>query len=325
MRLLDEILNRSRFDDTQFIYNILRQERLELEQSITMHGNSYGGMRVSAQCSARGLLGEATQGISLLRMYQQAEKSFDTDGPALCRELGELSRTLFSASRLTVSFTGPRDDELVKAAIGVLGAASMGPAAAYAPLPGKKEGFVIPAEVGFAARGANLGELDASFSGTGMVAGQLLTFDYLWNEVRVKGGAYGVSLTVRPMGDVGFTSFRDPSPARTLDTFAQAGQSLRDVCARGDIDKYIISTIASTEPVLSPLLEGLRAANLWLNGQSGEDLARQRREILRTTPETLSAFGRVLDAACAAGHTCVIGGRAVVDACQSLDTVEPIQ
>ena len=130
---------------------------------------------------------------------------------------------------------------------------------------------------------------------------------------------------MRPSGDVSFSSYRDPSPARTLDIFAGAGESLRRVCAGGDIDKYIISTIASTEPVMSPWTEGVRAVSLWLNGMNEADLARQRKEILHTTPEGLAAFGQVLEDACTAGHVCVIGGKDALDACQGLDSVEPLQ
>ena len=322
--LLGEILNTTRFDDGGFIYNILRQERLGLEQSITMSGNSYGSMRVAAQGSARGAVSEAVQGLSMLRAYQAWDKAFQTEGGTLCREMADLCGKLFTRERLTVSLTGPRDDGFVSSALAVLNSGGMGEKAAYSPLPTRREGFVIPAQVGFAARGANLYGLGSAFTGADLVAGQLLTLDYLWNRVRVKGGAYGVNLSVRVLGDVAFTSYRDPSPAATLDTFAQASQALREAAA-GPIDKYIISTISSTEPVLSPWMEGLRAAGVYLNGQSGADLARQRREILRTTPEQLTAFADILDAVCAAGRICVIGGQAVLDACRELDTVEPVQ
>ena len=325
VRLLDEILSRSRFDDTQFIYNILRQQRLDMEQSITAGGNAFGAMRVSAQCSAWGVLGEVTHGISMLRTLQSWDKRFGEEGAALCRDLAALCGRLFSKKRLAVSLTGERDDGFVSDVLAVLSDAPMGEPAVYAPLPARREGFIIPAGIGFAVTGANMNGLGAAFSGTAMVAGQLLTFDYLWNEVRVKGGAYGVSLAVRSMGDVSFSSYRDPSPAGTLRTYAGSGQALRDACAGGDIDKYIISTVASTEPVMSPWTEGMRAVNLWLNGMTGKDLARQRREILHTTPESLAAFGKVLEDVCAAGHVCVVGGRDALDACAGLDGVESIQ
>ena len=325
VRLLDEILNHSKFDDAAFIYNILRQQRLALEQSVTMSGNSFGSMRAAAQCSACGAVGEAVAGISMLRALQAWDRDFDQNGAALCAQLAALCGRLFSKKRLAVSLTGERDDGFTAQVLDVLGDAPAGEPALYDPLPKKREGFVIPAGVGFAVTGANLNGLGAAFSGTGMVAGQLLTFDYLWNEVRVKGGAYGVNLAVRSTGDVGFSSFRDPSPAGTLTVYAGAGQALRDVCAGGNIDKYIISTIASTEPVMSPWTEGVRAVSLWLNGQTEADLDRQRREILHTTPQSLAAFGATLDAVCAAGHVCVIGGKDTVDACPDLDSVESVQ
>lgn len=323
--LLDEILNRSRFDDRQYIFNMLRQKRIALEQAVIAGGNSYAAMRVFAQCSARGAVTEAIGGIAMLRWCQETEKTFDERGEALCRELSGLCAAVFSKNRVILGLTGRRDEDFVHSVLSVLGNAPAGPAAVYASMPAAREGFIIPAEVGFAAAGANLNALSARFSGTAMVAAQLLTFDYLWNQVRVKGGAYGVGLSARASGDVSFTSYRDPSPAATLETFRSSPQALRDVCAAGSIEKYIIGTVAATEPVLSPWSEGLRAMNLYLSGQSGEDLARLRREILATTPAQLTAFADVLDAVCGEKRMCVVGGKAVMDACRELEHIESLQ
>ena len=324
--LLDEILNHTRFDDAQYIFNILRQERIALEQNVIMGGNGFGLLRAGAGCSAKGAVTETLSGITMLRWLQRTEKSFEQQGDALCRTLAGLCGRLFSRARLTLSLTGPEDRPWVDSVLAVLSDAPMGASARYPLFPAKREGFVIPAEIGFAAKAANLTGLGRTYTGADRVGAKILTYDYLWNEVRVKGGAYGVGLSVRPDGNVGLTSYRDPSPAGTLDIFGRTGQVLRDACAGGgSLDKYIVSTVSDLEPVLTPRTAGTRAAALYLNGQQPEDLQQERREILHTTPEQLLAFAEALDAVNAADRVCVIGGRAVLDACQGLDSVEPLQ
>ena len=324
--LLDEILNHSQFDSVQYIFNVLRQDRIDLEQSIIMSGNSFALLRAGASCSAKGAVAEALSGVAKLRWLQRMERTFDQNGPALCRQLSGLCRALFSKARLTLSLTGQEDRTLVDGVLAILGDAPMGAPVRYAPLPAKKEGFIIPAEIGFAAKTANLAGLGRTYAGSDRVGAKILTFDYLWNEVRVKGGAYGVGLNVRADGNVGLTSYRDPSPARTLDRFDRTGQILRDICAGGgSLNKYIVSTVSDTEPLLTPRTAGLRAAGLYLSGQSAEDLQQERGQILHTTPEQLLSFADALDAVRDADRVCVIGGRAVLDACEGLDSVEPLQ
>ena len=133
-------------------------------------------------------------------------------------------------------------------------------------------------------------------------------------------------MNVRAGGGISLTSYRDPSPARSLTSFDKAGQVLRDFCeSGGDIEKYIISTVAAIEPVLTPRSEGDRAAEAYFSKITPEDLQRERDEILGTDAAQLEAFSKVLDSVCEAAGVCVVGGRNVIDACGSaLDKVEAV-
>ena len=116
-----------------------------------------------------------------------------------------------------------------------------------------KDAFAIPADIAFAAMSSNLSAVDAKFSGTALVVAQILNYNYLWNEIRVKGGAYGAWMSVYTDGDVCFSTFRDPDPAHSLNCFKGAGEALREFCAEDeDLDKYIISTVAACLPLLTP-------------------------------------------------------------------------
>lgn len=325
VRLTEEILNRSDFSDKNYVYNILRQNRIALEQGIAMSGDSFAAMRTNSQCSAKGAVGERFHGISLLRWFQSADSDFETKGEALCADLGG-HMNLFSKERLTIGVTGPLDREFISKIISVLGSGKIGERVKYVPNPKIREGFVIPAEIGFAARSSNLILHGSGYTGAARVAAQFLTYEYLWNTVRVKGGAYGTHMTMRIGGDVSMTSYRDPSPSRSLETFGSTADVLREFCAsKGDLEKYIIGTVSAIEPVMTPQSTGDRAMEYRLVGRTEEDIRRERREILGTTYADIEAFSHILDTVLDGAGTCVVGGKAALDACgDKLDKVESI-
>jgi Zn-dependent M16 (insulinase) family peptidase len=327
VRLLDEVLNRSSFADQNFLLHFLRQNRMSLEQSVTMSGNSFAAMRVGGSLSPRGALSEAMQGIQYLRWLQETERSLESDGQALSQALAGLLQTCFLRQRVTVNVTGPLDEAWVDRVLAVLPEGNMGAPATYHSLPLRREGFLIPAEIGFAGKVGWVDDLRAANVGAAQVAAQLLTYDYLWNTIRVQGGAYGTSLGLRQEGEAVFTTYRDPSPAQSLVTFDQSGQALRDFCASEDtVERYIISTIAAGDPLMSPRLEGTFGARCYFTGLTLEERQRVRSAVLHTTKEQLASFSHQLDEACAHAGVCVIGGKHVIEECgQTLDTVSSVQ
>ena len=327
VRLLDEILNRTDFSNQNDIFNILRQSRMGMERRAIAGGNAFGSIRTAASCSARCAVHELLQGISQLRWQQRAEKTFRTEGKRRSADFAALLRRIVSRRRLTMSITGEMDETFLRGVLAVIGDEPMGEKRVYQPMPIRREGFIIPAEVGFAARAANLAAFESRFSGASNVAAQILTFGYLWNDIRVVGGAYGTGLSVRPNGDLRFTTYRDPSPARSLLSFDGAGAALREFCAGdGELDGYIISTIAAGEPVVTPLQAAVRGALLYFSGRTYADRQRARYEMLHTSREDLIEFSHTLDRIAANSGVCVIGGKAVIDACgDGLDTVESVQ
>ena len=327
VELLDEILNRTDFTNHKDIFHLLRQSRMGLEQRVISGGNAFGALRTAAAVSARNAVHERMQGITYLRWLQRAEKQFEAEGARRSADFAALLRRVVSKARLTLSVTGEMDEDFLRRVLSVLGDAPMGEKRTYAPMEKRREGFLIPAEVGFAAQSMNLYALGETYTGAARVAGQILTYGYLWNDIRVVGGAYGAGLGIRPDGDVRLTTYRDPTPARSLVSFAGAGQALRDFCAGdNDLEGLIISAIAAGEPIVSASQAGARGASLYFCGRTEADRQRSRTEMLRTTAEQLEAFSHVLDRACQQAGVCVVGGREVLDACaDALDTIEPLQ
>ena len=321
-RLVDEILNRTRYDDSEAILQLVRQSRILLEQDISSGGNRFAAMRAMAMLAPRNAVREALDGVTLLRALQAAERAYDDAPGALGAQLAELAKKVFSRPRVTVCCTGSYDADFLRGVLAVLTDTPMGPRADYGTLEKKREGFVIPAEIGYGARCAIL---DSAYNGALECAAQMLTYDYLWNAVRVQGGAYGTGWRAGRLGDMLATSYRDPNVAKSLETFGSCGSALRDMSRdAAETEKYIISAIGNLEPLETPRAAGTAAAARTLAGVTNADLQKQRSELLATTPETLAAIADAIDRANAEAAVCVIGGQNVIDAC-ALDDVQALQ
>ena len=188
---------------------------------------------------------------------------------------------------------------------------------------GRAEALRTPGKVAFAAKASRPGP----YVGSSVVAARILTLDYLWDEIRVRGGAYGANFRVRSDGDGGYLSWNDPKPGRTLGCYDKSGDALR-AFAKGDapLDRYIVSAVASTEPYETPSVEVSNAASRFLQGRTPEDVQRLRGEMLRTTKGDLLKFADVLDGLAKDGSICVIGGGEAFDtATNQLQRVESVQ
>ena len=321
-RLTDEILNRTRFDDPEAIFQLLRQSRIMLEQDISAGGNRFAAMRALAMLTPRGAVREAFDGVTLLRAMQAAERAYEAEPAALGRKLSALAEKIFSRKRITMSLTGAYDESFLRGMLSVFSDTPMGARETYAPLQKQREGFVIPAEIGY---GAQCAVLTAPYNGAAECASQMLTYDYLWNAVRVQGGAYGTGWRAGRLGDVVASSYRDPNVAGSLKAFSGCGEALRSMSRNAEeTEKYIISAVGNLEPVETVRAAGVAAASRTLSGVTNDDLQRQRTELLATTPDTLAALADAINAANEHAAVCVIGGQSVLDAC-ALDTVQPLQ
>lgn len=319
--LADEILNHSLFTDEAYILNLLRQGRIGMEQTIMMRGNAYAARHAAAALSPVGAMNECFQGMGLLRQLQKEEKEF---GPATLAWMAALARKIFTRDRVTLSLTGEMDEAWLRAARDILRTAPVGAPSVLAPLSGDADGFMIPSEIGFAARVAGL---TTENRGAAQVAAQFLTYDFLWNVIRVKGGAYGTAFRVTETGNMEITSYRDPNAAQSLRSFCQTADALRTFCrSDADLTQYIVSTIGNIDPLRTPRSIGAEAGWMYFSGTTEEERMQEWNQVLHTTKEQLLALADLLDAACAQSKICVIGGQTSLDACgDQLSHIESVQ
>ena len=178
-------------------------------------------------------------------------------------------------------------------------------------------GIRIPAQAAFAEIGCHLGK---KADGSLQIAENILSLSYLWNEVRVQGGAYGVGMRTRRSGAMVCYSYRDPSPARTLKVYAGSADFLK-AYYQGDenLDKFIISAVAGTEPLLAPGERGMAADERWFAGITYEGQKEHRREMLATTREKLLGWCDALKAMSAEGAVCVVAHDEALKQCEDIE------
>lgn len=316
---LCELLTETLFTDQKRIHELIHQQRTDMNQQIIMNGHSFAMRRAAACTSAASSIQEYTGGIFFYQWLARLENDFSRKSGQLAKDLARISRRLFCISRMTCSVTFSRENTLplsiLKNCLPTGAAAPIAVPAAKACEPGR-EGILIPAEISFVGTGFDLSSCGASYNGRFAVLERIISLAYLWNVVRVQGGAYGCGMSIRTTGFAGIYSFRDPSSARTLKCYGQCADFLKQFLSQeDDLTSFIIGAIAQSDPLLTPRMAGAAADNYYWQGITLEKRSKLRREILSCTPEELKKLTEVLDTVCNQSSICVLGSKKQLESC----------
>ena len=319
LELVGELLTQSRFEQEREIQDVLKQNKMKMFQQIVMSGNSIALGRVAAQTCAASVAQEYAGGFAYYQWLKGWEEQWDW--PRLKEMLSGLYRRVFGRGGLTVSVTGtPRQDAAPSLARLLQRlpqrTAQSGGETGLKPWGRRLEGIEIPADVSFACLGGALGASDGAWSGTWNLAAKVVGLSYLWNAIRVQGGAYGTGLYLRDLSFAGCYSYRDPNAARSLDCYRQAAAFLREFCAgKPDLTGFIIGAVSDGEPLMTPRMKGMTADSQYWRDLSWEQRCRLRRELLEAGPEQLAGLADALERVMNGGGVCVIGPRGQLDQC----------
>lgn len=319
--LLLEILNTTRFTDTDAVKKLLRQKQTANQQRLVAMGNRYAAARVAARETSAGAARELLSGCEAIRWV--GRQCREKDIAPLMERMAALCKKLFCRSRLTVSLSANARDLLPRFLAAFPEGRPAPESAAFSPFPPCREGILIPAGVGYAAKGASLCQLGREFGGQMYVLSNLLTFEHLWNQVRVKGGAYGTGFRVDSAGDVVATSYRDPTPGKTLGHFDDCAKVVKTLCAPGtDLTRYILGAMADADPLLGAAGKIRLAENRHFRGIGTEEVRLRRRQLLECKAEDLLALCPALEQIAQKENYCIIAGKQQLDDCKGLlDTV----
>lgn len=321
--LPNEVVLSSDLHDLPKIKDALTQKRVGMEQGFAAAGNSAALARVASYYLPAAVAREQLGGIDFYRFLKDLLDHFDERADGLAAKLEDVANRIFSDDRLTVSFTGSDEDfERFWEAGGALGRFEDWEATTPedvrldvpAPLP-RNEAFVVPTDVVYAATGYDRRLLGLPYSGTWLVASRALSYDYLWNEVRVKGGAYGAGFQATRAGGLRFYSYRDPHLAETVKRFKGAGAWLSAFDPQdGQMDGYVVSTVASLDAPLKPRELARRQDGHFFAHIDEAARLKTRAEAVHARAQDVRSLGAAVTAAAAEDLVCVFGNKDVIAA-----------
>ncbi len=327
VELVREILTETLFDDNARMKEMALQNDENVKQMAVNAGHSVGIRETLAHYSASGAVTEAIAGRSMILYSHKLAGEFDAALPELLKVIDKL-RARIDARRLTVMTAAAEDVDaaLIAEAFKNTGSAELPEAPVLTPYRAEipeRMGITIPAQIGFAVQGFNFRRAGMDSTGSIAAAAQIASLDYLWNEVRVQGGAYGAGIIANIAGDMFTYSYRDPSPAGSLEVNKRIAAYLREFCASGrPLDKYIISAVADGEPLLSPRNMAAVADNNWYSGITREILEKRRAELIATSREDILHFCDILERFVSEGTVCVVAYKDALEKCGGLTAAE---
>ena len=321
LAIMRDILLETRLDEPERFRQIVTRAKAGRESSLVPSGNAYARKRVAARFDAADWADEQMSGISGLFFVRELERRVADDWPGVLARLEALRRALVNRAALVANVTVDRrgfnaiepalDDFLAE-----LPTAPYAPAAWRVAEDGPNEGLIIPAQVNYVAKGANLKALGVNVGGAASAVTRFLYNAYLLEKIRVQGGAYGAGSSYdRSTGIFAWTSYRDPHLLRTLDVYDGTAAFLRSVeLDRLTVERSIIGTIGDLDAYQLPDARGYTALVRHLTGVSDAYRQSIREQILDATAADFRAFADAAEAASAHGAIAVVGSAEAIAA-----------
>lgn len=333
MKYVAEILKDTDFDAEEaesIAIDVVRQLCTEYYYDFVESGSEMAKGRLMAQRSAIGAIHEASGGFNYY--YWLKNLASDWDWNELKSSLKALVHKLVCGNRLTISLTSENKSLLCKGAL-YFGEVFGGTAtirelsAQYGsglkPILVQREGVVIPSDIAFACAASVLDGFHG-YTGHMSVASKIISLDYLWNVIRVQGGAYGTGFRIDDIGLALAHSISDPNAVVSFEAYKHMGEFLREFVNSGvDYGGYIISTVADSMQVMTPKAMGMRADDCFWQGISHEYREKLITEVLKTDAEDLMAIAEMIGKAFEKPGICVVGGEAQIEMCE-LDYINNI-
>lgn len=318
-RIPREVWSETVFEDTERMRDVLTQTRIGMEQSFLMNGHSAALARAMSYGSPAAVLTQQLSGVDFYLFLRDLLDNFDDRKEGLCETLRELQARIFTSTGTVASFTGSDEDyRRYWSAAGDLGLSPRTAATKelYVPWPeDKREAFIIPSDVTYLARACDPRTLEIETDGTWSVASNALSYDYLWNEIRVKGGAYGCGFRSPSPRHASFYTYRDPAIDPSLARIEAAGDWLASFDPDPDtFEGFIVSCVSGMDAPLKPYtLTKRRNAEYFCKTPSGKR-AERRQQMLESTPDALRALAANISRIAREAPACVFAGREAIEA-----------
>jgi Zn-dependent M16 (insulinase) family peptidase len=315
--ILRDVLLTIRLDNQERFLQMVLEEKASMETSLIPAGHGYVNTRIRSMFSESGWASEQMSGVSYLFFLRDLAQKVESEWGAVLNDLEVMHNTLLNRQGMMVNVTLDQDNWLLiqpelgdfmsGLPAGKLNIHDWGFSQEF-----RSEGLTIPAQVNYVGKGANLYKLGYQMDGSSSVINNYLRTTWLWDRVRVQGGAYGgFCMFNHRSGVYTFLSYRDPNLRETLDIYDRTGSYLRqldqDRLSQDELTKSIIGVIGDMDAYQLPDAKGYTSMTRYLTGDTDERRQQRREQILHTSLKDFKAFGEVLDSLRDEGLVVVMG------------------
>ena len=317
--MIEEMLLTSKLRDRKRLTEVSAETRSRLQMVFTTAGHSMAALRAMSYFSESSCFADETGGVAFYEFMEREEAALSENWEQIAGDLEELVHALFRKENLTVSYTAEKKslEDLKRQVENLLLKLYDMPAGKehWSLTAGRKnEGLKTSSQIQYVARAGSFGEAGLPYTGALSVLRTIMGYDYLWNNVRVKGGAYGCMNNYTRNGSGYMVSYRDPNLEKTNRIFEESVEYVEhfEVSER-DMTKYIIGTMSSLDTPLNPNSKGMRSMSAWLQGLEEETVQRERDQVLTCESKDIRALAPYLKAVLSQKHICVIGNEAKLE------------
>ncbi len=322
--MMGEILTASKLSDTKRLKEILAMVKSRLLMRFQSSGHTTAALRAMSYASPSAKLKDMTNGIEFYRTVAHIEENFEEEKDRLAEILKNLTEQLFRPENMMISYTASRKglegiEDHVEGLKKSLYHGKPAGGACILHCEKKNEGFKTASKVQYVARTGNFIDHGASYTGALQILKVILSYDYLWQNIRVKGGAYGCMSNFNRIGEGYFVSYRDPNLRRTVEVYEGVVDYLKNfTVSERDMTKYIIGTMSNIDQPMTPVTKGERSMHLYMNKVTADMIREERSQILDAAQDDIRALSRVAEAVLKAGQFCVIGSEDKIEECRDM-------
>ena len=318
-RMIREILNTSKLSDTKRLYEIIARVKSRAQANLVSAGHCTAVLRGASYSFPMAAFQDAMSGVAYYQFIENLEKEFDSRKEELVHTLKELMVEILRPEYLCVSYTGEREtlDEVmgqVKALKMTLHTEPVKTSSEPMHCVKKNEGFTSSGQVQYVARTGNFRKKGYEYTGALDILKVALSYDYLWMNLRVKGGAYGCMSGFKRSGESYFVSYRDPHLKRTLEIYEGIPEYVRTFQAdEREMTKYIIGTISGKDIPRTPKMQGSISKTAYFCGVNEEMVQKERNQILNAQAEDIHALAPIIEAILSDDALCVVGSETAIE------------
>lgn len=313
LEILSNIYNNTIFKDKKRIREIVQQLKSRIEMKFVEMGHMVVALRLNSYYSPASRYIEYTSGYEFYKFIKDLEENFDSKVDELIEKLEEVKNIIFNKENLLIAITGGKEElEELKKNIDIidknLQKETHKKQEYEFEVEQKNEGLLCPSNVQYVGKGFNFRRLGYDYSGKLNVLKTIVSLDYLWNKVRVQGGAYGGFASLVRSGNLAFVSYRDPNLVETLKAYDDVVKYIEEFSVDNrEMTKYIIGTISDLDSPLTAPMAGEKAVSMYIRNITQDKLQKERLEVLETKIEDIKNSANMLKDIIKEDFICVLG------------------